>query len=447
MSKVGTTPKIGVLGLAYPGYNLGEEMVSTKFEEMLGYLGQHPLEITTFPTPVLDTAGAREAGQHLAAEKVDCILAVITTFVPDYFIVQLLDQCDVPIFLWAVERELQCISLVCGPLITATLFNLGKHYKLVAADIPDEATLNELLVFARAAMLRRVLRTMRVGYSAGKPPIMFSMSTDEFALKRQLGTTVVNIPVEDFYRTAERVTETQAAECWRGIEASVGEVCVSEKDGQMCAGYYLAARELVEEYQLDALSLNCLPSLKSKTCLAVARLNDAGIAAACEGDLHSTILMHLLHCLSERASFNGDLMRLYPEDNEILFSHCGAGAFSLADRPSDIRLQPSIETNDGLAICYATQMSGPVTLINLIQGPDSLRFAVLCGQGVDTDLDYEGTPLRVRFGEDVRVVLQRVARAGAGHHWNGTQDSVLEELRLLCEWLGVPLNELSGHRT
>ncbi len=93
----------------------------------------------------------------MAARGVDCLLAVLTTFVPDGFIVELLKGCDLPIFLWAVEREIDCLSLVCGPLITATLYNLEKPYALYGADIQDEATLAQFRIFARAAMLRRVL--------------------------------------------------------------------------------------------------------------------------------------------------------------------------------------------------------------------------------------------------------------------------------------------------
>ena len=69
---------------------------------------------------------------------------------------------------------------------------------------------------------------------------------------------------------------------------NLGEVTALEADGLKSSRYYLAARRLAERHRLDALSLHCFPHLKSQICLGVAKLNDDGIAAACEGDLHSS---------------------------------------------------------------------------------------------------------------------------------------------------------------
>jgi L-fucose isomerase-like protein len=191
------------------------------------------------------------------------------------------------------------------------------------------------------------------------------------------------------------------------------------------------------------LSINCFPHLKSKICLAVARLNDDGIAAACEGDLYSTVLMHLFSRLTGQAAFNGDFLRMYPDANEILFSHCGAGAFSLATGADEIRLQRSIETNDGLAVCYPTRASGTITLANLMGARDTFRLSSMSGQSVATSTEYEGTPVRVSFNRPVKEILRSIADCGAGHHWNGIFGNLSRELKLLCDWTGVRFNMLS----
>jgi len=436
-------PRVGVVALAYPGYNLGEELCEGKLAEMRALLAGEAFELVVASAPALDDASIQRAGDVLAAAGVDCLLAVLTTFVPDYYITRLLHACDKPIFLWAVEREMPCIALVCGPLVTASLYNLEKRYALHGADIGDAAALQALRTFARAAMLQRLLRTMRVGYSGGKPPIMFSTAVDEYALAKTLGVTVVHLPIEEVYRAAAAIPEHAAAAYWADTCRGVGQAAVREEDGLQSSRYALATRALAADYRLDAFSVNCFPHLKSQVCLAVARLNDDGVAAACEGDLHSTILMYLLQCLTGRAAFNGDLLRLYEADNAILFSHCGAGAFSLAAEPCAVCLHASIETLDGLAVRYPTHLPGPVTLLNLMYGRGTLRLAGMRGQGVETDLQYEGTPLRVQFRQDVRGIVQGVARHGAGHHWNGGPADVMGEFSLLCEWLGIEWNVLT----
>ncbi len=273
---------------------------------------------------------------------------------------------------------------------------------------------------------------------------MLSMAVDEYALTEQLGAKIISLPIEEFYAQVKTVTDDEARAYWMETRQCVGQVCVRDDDGLLSARYTLAAFALARQHDLGALSLNCFPHLKSQVCLAVARLNDAGIAAACEGDLHSTILMAMLQRLSGRPAFNGDFLRLYPEDNAILFSHCGAGAFSLASCAQQVCLQASIETLDGLAVKYATHLRGPVTLANMMMGHGTLRVAAMAGEGVKTDLSYEGTPLRVCFDEDVQTILQGVAHCGAGHHWNGCAGNYLAELELLCSWLGLSFTALAG---
>ena len=434
---------MGVVGLAYPGYSLGENLGPGKLAEMAARVSALPLDARVAPTFVRSEGDAQRAGMELAALGADFILAVLTTFVPDTFIVELLRQCDRPLFLWAVERELPCIALVCVPLITATLHNLDKRYHVEGADIADTEAEAQLVRFARAAAAEGSLRKLRAGYCGGRCPIMLSMSVDEDSLRHTLGVTVVAIPVEEFYDRAKALSDAAVSACWQGVKTRVGQVSVRDEDGLLSARYYLAARCLADTYGLHALSLNCFPHLKSKICLAVAMLNDDGIAAACEGDLHSTILMHLLGRLAGRAAFNGDWLRMYPEQNEVLFSHCGAGAFSLAKEPREVCLRCSLETRDGLAVCFAAALRGPVTLANLMNGPRGLRLAVMQGTGVETDLAYEGTPLKVRFPCCVKGLLQRIAGSGAGHHWNGIPGDYLAELRLICERASIPFTNLT----
>ena len=76
-------------------FGIGEGMCGPKHEEMLRLLAAQPVETVTPDKLVMSRTDARQVARQLHG-KVDCLLAVITTFVPDHFIVELLDQCDVP---------------------------------------------------------------------------------------------------------------------------------------------------------------------------------------------------------------------------------------------------------------------------------------------------------------------------------------------------------------
>lgn len=436
-------PRAGIVAMAFPGYYLGEEKASNKYEGMLTFLKKLDLEIVTIKKVVTDTAGSAAAGKELSERGVDFVCVVLATFVPDHFIVELLDRCDVPIFIWAIEREMDSISLVGAMLINPTLYDLDKHYQIYAGDIGDKEILEKMMVFARAAMMKRALREMRVGYMGGNPDIMFSMAVDEYGLKKKLGVNVIPIRDFEYSRRFDRVAESDAEDDWNGVKKSVGSVKVSDKEGLESSKAFLSMIDLVKDKKLDALSINCWTHLKSKICLPVSRFNDIGIGAGCEGDLHSTILMRLLFMLGNRSAINGDFMRLFTETNQIMFSHCGAGPFSLAKSRNDITLHESIETHDGVAVFFPVNQPGTVTAVNFMGSRVGYRLSVLVGKAVETDMVYEGNPMCVKFNRPVKEILQAAIQNGAGHHWSIRYGDYSREFELLSRFLRIDCKLLS----
>lgn len=435
-------PCVGFASLAFPGFYLGEEKASEKHGEILARLKK--LRLQTIDCGVVtDRSAAKEAGRVFAEKKVDCIFALLTTFVPDHFIVEMLDACDAPVFLYALERDYDCISLVGAMLINPTLYDLDKQYQLHAGDFSDQKIIKTLMVFARASMMKRILRDMRVGYMGKNPDIMFSMQADEYGLKKKLGVTV--IPLRDFEYTdrVKAITEEEARSDWRDVKTLVGKVEVSDADGIEASKSFIAMVKMAKERNLDALSINCWTQLKSRICLPIARFNELGIGAGCEGDLHSTILMRLLFTVNGRAAINGDFMRLFSDENEIMFSHCGAGSFSMARSKRDIVLHESIETRDGIGVFFPADQPGTVTAVNLMGSRAGYRLAALVGEVRKTDMTYEGNPMRIGFDRQVYDILQDAVRHGAGHHWSITYGDLSGELELLARFLHMEYHLLS----
>jgi L-fucose isomerase-like protein len=436
-------PRTGVVTLAFPGYHLGEEKATLKKGEMLACLTKHDLEIISHNSVVTNTEAARNAGEELAQNGVDFILVMLATFVPDHFIVELLSAYDVPIFLYALEREIDCISLVGAMLINPTLYDLDKQYQIHAGDVGDVKIMERLMVFARASMMRRVLGEMRVGYMGKNPEIMFSMAADDYGLHKVMGVTV--IPIRD-YEYGERkgtIPDGEALKDWNAVKNMVGKVSVSDGDGLEASKGFLSMMGMAEERKLDALSINCWTQLKSRICLPVARFNDLGMGAGCEGDLHSTILMRLLYVLTGRSAINGDFMRLYRDRNQIMFSHCGAGPFSMARSRKDITLHESIETRDGIGVFFPADKPGTVTAVNLMGSRAGYRLSVLRGEVVEADLSYEGNPMNVSFKKPVEDILQGAVKCGAGHHWSIAYGDYEKEFELLAKFLNVEFHLLS----
>lgn len=432
----GVTPKIGFVAMSLPGFLLGEEMTPAKSAECVQALKNRGYDVLEAEC-AYSQEDAKRIGKTFSKENVDCVCVLLTTFIADYFITELVKTCDKPVFLWALEREVHCLSTVCTPLIAASMKNLKKDCCVVSGDVDDDFVYEKLFSYSRAAMLKNRLRDTVIGYVGHKPCIMFSMESDEYLLDRKIGVTVKPIAIEEFYQAAEQVDPKLAAKTWMDVRCRVGCSNVREEDALESVRFYLAAKELIARHGLSGFSINCFPHLKAKICLAVALLNDDGIGAGCEGDINSTVLMTAATMLNGKASFNGDFLRTYRENNAILFSHCGAGAFSLAGCKNDICLKRSAETDDGLAVFYITEPRGTVTMINMVLGFGNMRVSTLLGEEALDTSGYEGTPLLVKFDGDIKDMPDQVAQRGAGHHWVGIQGDWTETFRLLAR-----MNEL-----
>lgn len=433
-----TNVTLGLIGMAIPGLFMGEEMCAPKTAEMYEFLTGAGYTVKQASAIAMSAEDAMRLGRELAGAEIDCVVAAVTTFVGDYYAAALAEACKKPVFLWLVERELQCISLVAGPLCAATLKNLHHPFRVSADDIGPGYTADKLRAFALACKGVNCLRGMRIGFSGGHASHMFSQSFDEVKLFRQTGAQVVHIPLEEFYMAFDGADEAEAAALWQKLTGQVGAVRAAEASGLESCKYYAAAKKLVETYDLNALSLNCFPHLKARICLAVSLLNDEGVAAGCEGAVLDTLLMYLSEQLTGEAAVNADVLRMLPEKNAMVFSHCGAGAMSLAASKRSIEFGESIETNGGVSVFYDTALAGKVTLANLVYDETGMRLCALMGTRMPDESGYIGNPLQLAFEKDVREVYEALCMSGAGVHWIGLHGDWRGVLAEIAEMLKIP---------
>lgn len=129
---------------------------------------------------------------------------------------------------------------------------------------------------------------------------LIASHVDYHNVETNLGIQLVDIPIE-------RIT-------------SLGEVDPGI-DG--ANAIYDRLKELIAEYELTGITLRCfdlLSTVKNTGCIALSRLNDEGIPAACEGDIPTLLTMMLCHRLTGCPGFQCNPARI--EDHRMLFAHC-----------------------------------------------------------------------------------------------------------------------------
>jgi L-fucose isomerase-like protein len=84
---------------------------------------------------------------------------------------------------------------------------------------------------------------------------------------------------------------------------------------------YRALKEILAEYNLSALTIKCFDLLKHDTtaCLAIARLNDEGIVAGCEGDIGAVLTMMIVSGITGKPCWMANTCRI---GKTITLAHC-----------------------------------------------------------------------------------------------------------------------------
>ncbi len=392
------------------------------------------------PKPVTDPASAAEAGLYFSDQRVDAICVVAACWFEDYLVLDMLEECDVPVITWA-RQGMETGSLCGTQQLGFMLKQLGKPYLSVFDEVGAPASLARAEKFASAAALRRHLRRSRIGQLGHRVLGMTETSVNELALKKVLGPRVVHIDSQVFLERAARVARDSVVGPWQELKTKVGRVTATEEAGLDSLQVYAALRETIQELGLSAVAVGCYPRLMGRVCLAASLLGEDGMPVACEGDVNGALGMLLLTKLAGQPVHNTDLLDPVPTDNAIVFSHCGSGGFSLASSPAAVTLGPVRLVNSGLCARFAAR-PGPVTLINIVAGRDNYRIAALFGEAIETGMVFPGNPMRVRFGTDYRRVLSWIAEEGLGHHWMAAYGDLRPELGDLatmtgCDWLSL----------
>ena len=398
------------------------------------------LELVRSAEIVKDPGSAIKVGKYFYDQRVDALCVLAASWFEDYLVLDLLEECNIPVIAWA-RPGMETGSLCGMQQLGFLLKQLEKTYCFLFDEVGAPAALKRSWEFARASAVRRQLRRARIGYLGHRIQGMTEITGHELAMKKLLGPRVVGIDVQVFLQRASQVPPTLMADRWQELKEEVGGVTATEGAGIESLQVQTALNETIQELGLSAVAAGCYPHPMGKVCLAASLLGERGIPVSCEGDLNGALGMLTLTRLTGCPVHNTDLLDPVPAENAIIFSHCGSGGFSLAERPSDVKLAPVRLMNCGLC-CLFPARPGPVTLLNIVPKLDGYILAGLYGEAVETDMVFPGNPLRVRFKSDYRRILSWIIEEGLGHHWMAAYGDLRQSLGDLatmdgCTWLAA----------
>lgn len=430
-------PRVGVSALSSP-LEVGADRAPRAARDLATLLEAAGCEVVALePIGTADQAAA--AGRRLAAEAVDALALAPASWFEDYLVLDLLEECLRPVLLWPLPG-METGALCGSQQLTCFLSYLGCAYTGVFGPLQAGPALAEALVFLRAAAARSRLRRARLGLAGPRIGGMTYTAPHEMALKQALGPRVVPLDLPAFLNRAAALPLEQARPHWEKLRAAIGRSLVPDEAGLDSMQVYLAARQVVEEEGLHALTFGCYPHLMGRVCLAASLLADEGLPVACEGDVNGATGQLLLALLTGQPTQHTDWLDPLP-DGTVVFTHCGSGSFCLAANPAEITLSPVRLMNQGVCALFPVR-PGPVTLLSVAPCREGYQMALLEGAALPAEMVFPGNPLRVHFPQPVEEILRWIFERGIGHHWVVGLGHVAAEVRALARQCGTTLHLL-----
>ena len=142
---------------------------------------------------------------------------------------------------------------------------------------------------------------LRLGVVGFPSDWLISSGVDYRQVLDKMNCELVDIPIEEM--------------------TSLGEVDPGMKGAE---AIYARLKEVVKKYDLQGVTLRCfdlLTTVKNTGCIALSKLNDEGIPAACEGDIPVLLTMMICKKLTGELCFQVNPARI-KSDGEMLFAHC-----------------------------------------------------------------------------------------------------------------------------
>jgi L-arabinose isomerase len=289
--------------------------------------------------------------------------------------------------------------------------------------------------WVRAAAVKRTLSQSRFGFLGGNYSGMLDMYSDFTLLQAKLGVHVELLEMCDLAKHLDAVTDTEAAEKRRQVEAffTISEDSPTDPIAHRPTPEQLdwscrvaAAQErMAEAYQLDALSYyyhgadgNAYERLQSGFIVGHSLLTAAGIPCAGEGDMKTCAAMKICDILGLGGSFTEIVAMDYP-NNTMLLGHDGPFHIGIADDKPILRGMGVYHGKRGSGVSVEAKVrSGPVTTLGLTQlGGGSLRLIASEGEAKQLPILMIGnTQTHVDFGMPLDAYMDAWFRLAPTHH-------------------------------
>lgn len=267
---------------------------------------------------------------------------------------------------------------------------------------PVEEIKKKLEKRVRDIQIINALNRTKIGIIGKPSDWLIAGDVDYMKVFERWGVSFVDVDLKPVIDNIARFSESAALEILSSFPEARFKKGVRRRTIVKAVKIYLGLKRTIAEYGLSALTLRCfdlLEAFNNTGCLALARLNDEGIPAGCEGDIPALFTMLINGLITGSPAFMSNPSRI--ENDHITMAHCTV-PMSIVE---SFGLRTHFESDKGVGIA-GTFRKEAVT-VSKIGGPFLDRFYTAEGDITDTP-EYEDlcrTQITVKMKEGVDYFL------------------------------------------
>lgn len=403
-----------------------------------------------FPETFEDAEAAGQTAEKVN-QNVDIVILDLATFPEGKAATTFLDEVNVPVILWSRGELIHNSHLghnsFCGAnFIGSNLALKGKRFRKLFGSVEDGEFRRRMGTAIALVAAAKSASNSKIGLIGGSVvPKFFDIDISKenrAILKKRWNISFEPIPMDEIISRYNACKDSNATEEVLLIKNSIDKITVTDSEVVEQARLLRTLKDIVEETGFVSLAVRCWPELLQQegvaVCTSLSMLNEAGIPAACEGDLGGALDMLLAKQLSSTPATLLDIIDWDDKADTFSVWHCGPTAVSWADSDGTQLIHHCVSgaTADGkkpaCGSCGNVDMQfaeGPVTLFRTLGAIDD-EFVVHGtlkndpSRRITGSFGLVGEP--VVYGEPLlaRVVRNQILDRELPHHYTAVKENL-----------------------
>lgn len=412
-----------------------------------------------FPNIIDTLDSADKAGKKFKEEKVDVLIVVEGTYLPDFISLHAINMVkEVPVLFFSVQLEedvdkkgdyehsLRNSGIIGLAQLTGTYKKTKRPYKVVVGSVNDDRAYNRIRAFIKSVQAIDDVREANIGVIGHVFRGMYDLELSKTFLKGAFDVNVIYIQGSHIMELWNEAKEDEINEIVEGLIGRFKMRDVTRDDVYRACRLAVAMRKVAEKFNLNAMCFldQHYVQKQTKTTARIGAsllLEKYKFPITCEGDLGGLVMMMLMQSISGISPLMGEWGEYDVSNNGVLIMGHGIGDPSLAISDENVTLTRTPEewgfSGSGLNYEYIVK-PGMVTLGHILEIPDGYKMLISKGESIKyPTLHYDELHAMVKVDTPIKEYLEKLLASGVAHHCMLGMTDMTQALQDVADLLGL----------